>query len=209
MITTEKASKMLLEDIEDAIEDVSNDIVDIIEKEYQAFPKWLGNAEISREIRKEAKTTLHMIFLAKGQRALIAEYGKGSKMETTTKGNPSINEYLNGEIFNKDRLKFNYATASRVKSNKNSDEKEYYYDLDGGIHVKRARQLYNRETGISLKNKKMTKPNKRFEPIEPKHIVRKAIEQNLNKIKDKIIEKVIANQAIRMLVDGIKFKVTL
>ena len=203
MISPEEANIRIISDIKDAINEVSKKIAEIIMRKYDnEIPKYLGDRPVLNYNVVESKTNeiISILFLSEGQKALIAEYGKGSEMEKTTEGNPSISEYLNGEVFNRDRLKFNYETVSRVKTT-NADE--YYLDLDNKLHKKRAKHLYSRETGKDLSGKVINENvNKRYKPFSPKHIIRETIFEHLNDIKKSIVASVATKTALRDLFDG-------
>lgn len=206
MISAISAQKIVLK----AIKKVLAEEADIITS--QVYMDWaqygnlkLGNAEIEKQkvIHDEAKRLLNLVFYAKGQRALIAEYGKGSKLDRT---NPVLQEYLNGTVFNRDRLKFNLATASRVKDGNG----EFYYDLDGKPHRKGTTKLRNRETGLDEHGNVVdSSVNPAYKPIEPRHIVAQAIRQRLNIICMKIITAIVASNFATFMINGLRLKVTL
>lgn len=205
MISTKKAYERIISDIERVLEAEASRIASNVVSEWSsAFTKIKGNAEITYDIEQVALTQLRLVFLAKGQKALIAEYGKGSLMD---KDNPALDEYLAGNVFNKDRLLFNLATASRVKK---GDSDLFYYDLDGNKHRASAKKLRNRETGKDLQGNIVDrKPNPLYKPIAPNHTVSKAIQQRLNIITQNILTEVIRSQVIRDMFDRIEIKLKL
>lgn len=206
MISAISAQKIVLKAIQKVLVEEADIIASQVEIDWQQYGRAkMGNAEMQNKkvTYDEAKRMLNLVFFAKGQRALIAEYGKGSKLDRT---NPALAEYLNGEIFNRDRLKFNLATASRVKD----DKGEYYYDLDGKKHRKGTKILRNRETGLDLNGNVIDKkPNPLYQPIEPKHIIGQAIKERLNIICIKIIQAIIASNFAVYMINGLRLKVKL
>lgn len=206
MISARSAQKVVINAIKKVLREESEIIASQVYLDWEQYGRAkLGNAELQSKkvIYDEAKRMLNLIFFAKGQRALIAEYGKGSKLDRT---NPALAEYLNGEVFNRDRLKFNLATASRVKDGKG----DIYYDLDGKPHRKGTTKLRNRETGLDINGNVVDKkPNPLYQPIEPKHIVAQAIKERLDIITIKIISAVVASGFVTSMINGLRFKVTL
>lgn len=206
MISAISAQKIVVKAIRKVLLEESEIIASQIYMDWEQYGKQkMGNAEIQSKkvIYDDAKRMLMLTFFAKGQRALIAEYGKGSKLDRT---NPALAEYLNGEIFNRDRLKFNLATASRVKDGKG----DVYYDLDGRPHRKGTTILRNRETGLDVNGNVVdAKPNPLYQPIEPKHIVAQAIKERLNIICMKIITEVVASNFVTLMINGLRLKVKL
>ena len=186
MISAISAQKIVLKAIRKVLAEEADIITSQVYMDWAQYGNWkLGNAEIEKQkvIHDEAKRLLNLVFYAKGQRALIAEYGKGSKLDRT---NPALQEYLNGTVFNRDRLKFKLATASRVKDGNG----EFYYDLDGKPHRKGTTKLRNRETGLD------------------EHVAQ-AIRQRLNIICMKIITAVVASNFATFMINGLRLKVTL
>lgn len=206
MISAISAQKIILKAIRKVLAEEADIITSQVYMDWEQYGRdKIGNAEIEdkKVIYDDTKRMLNLVFFAKGQRALIAEYGKGSEFDRT---NPALAEYLNGTIFNRDRLKFNLATASRVKDGNG----EIYYDLDGKPHRKGATILRNRETGLDEHGNVVdSKPNKLYQPIKPEHIVAQAIKQRLNIICMKIISAVIASHFATSMINGLRFKVTL
>lgn len=203
MISSTQAGEILLKDIKDAINQEAEKIATQIENDYNQLPSHLGKADISWELLYDtAKEELGLIFLAKGQRALIAEYGKGSAM-AGSKENPSLQEYLQSDLFNTERLKHGMATLSRPKSVGSSS----YLDLDFKEHKKTANKLINRETGQVIGEDKTVPINKRFLPIKPRFVVRTAIIQRLQIITNHIITSVVASDFIRKMIDGYTIEV--
>ena len=107
--------------------------------------------------------------------------------------------YINGGIFNKERLQHNMAILARYQD-------DSYYDLD--------KNLWNRPKPDGfmnlekLKNKNGT-PNKKYQPVKPKYIIWKAIEQRLDRILNEIAIAVATESKIEKMFDGLEFTVKL
>lgn len=103
----------------------------MVEQQYTALPSDLGNSSVYEAEVRTAKDCVARSLCAIGQKAWIAEYGKGSLMETRTSENPFLEDYVSGRIrdadgqplFNKDRLSHAFAIVGRKHG--------YYYDIDG------------------------------------------------------------------------------
>lgn len=103
----------------------------MIEQQYAALPDSMGDSSVYEAEARTAKDCVARSLCAIGQRAWIAEYGKGSLMETRASENPFLEDYVSGRIrdadgnplFNKDRLAHAFAIVGR--------EHGYYYDIDG------------------------------------------------------------------------------
>lgn len=200
MITSDRAKSLLISTIESALKEEAKKVVSQVRLDYEQVDKTLGNASVSSDILFDtAYNTLTAFFFAQGQRALIAEYGKGSLMD---RENPALSEYLKSNLFNADRIANNLATMSRVLRD---GESRFYYDLDGKAHRKRMKTLINRE----LPNSRTNKINKRFQPVKPQHIIRQAIKERLNIIVANVASAVALNIAMAEMIDGLQIRVKL
>ena len=99
---------------------------------------------------------------------------------------------LSWDIFNKERLKYNFAILTRPKD-------DSYKDLDGNVIV-RKKPKYQ----VNLEQK-----NPKYAAIEPRYIVEKAIEQKLDSIVDDIQIQVATAIRIDKLINGLKFGIKL
>jgi len=86
------------------------------------------DGEASIEVRDLSITqdTVARALCAYGQKAWIAEFGKGSLMDKSTAENPFLNDYLTDPYFNRDRLGHGLAVVGRPHG--------YYPDIDGNPH---------------------------------------------------------------------------
>lgn len=190
MISQYAFNRHLIVKIKEAIHIEAKNIVMLVQSDY-AQVNVKGKAEAWYKYQQIAKDMLMLTVFGKGQKALIGEYGKGSKLD---RDNPALEDYIDSSIFNAERLKHNFATLTRPKT---SDKDEYYYDLDGVKYKKRAKKIKNLEHSN----------NPRFAPIEPKHIIAKAIEQRLDKLAITIQEIIVTEVAFNKLIDGLKIKI--
>ncbi len=103
----------------------------MVEQQYTALPSHMGQSLVYEAEVRTAQDCVARSLCAIGQKAWIAEYGRGSLMETKTSENPFLEDYVSGRIrdvdgqplFNKDRLAHAFAIVGR--------EHGYYYDIDG------------------------------------------------------------------------------
>lgn len=174
-----------------AIENEAKKLVQKIEFEYQGLndPVHLGNAEARSELTKLAKDLLLLTLFGKGQKALIAEFGRGSLMD---RNNPALKDYINGDIFNRDRLQHNMAILTRPKQGS-------YMDLDGNV-IERLAPKYL----VNLEDK-----NPKYAPVSPKYVLVSTLIQNLDKVIDNIAIAVATQSSLDKLFDGMKMKVVL
>jgi hypothetical protein len=164
--------------IEKTAWNVKNKLEDIIRREYTGFSLSLGQATIDSVIVKEVSLQVSIVLKASGQKALIAEYGKGSLMD---KDNPGLANYLSGYEFNTLRLKYGLATLARLKG-------DYYLDLDGNVHEGKSNNPY---WNVEIPSKRHG-VNPMYQPLEPKHIVRETVRQNINWILTEFMSNVVS-----------------
>lgn len=149
-----------------------------------------GSAEARYELSVYAKNFIVMSLFGKGQKALIYEYGSGSKMDRT---NPALKEYIDGDIFNRERLKHNMAIITRVND-------DMYKDLDNRLIVRpRPKKEINLEK---------VKPEK-YAPQRARYVLHSIIEQRLDRIMSAITLSVAKRVAFKKLFDKRKIKVVL
>ena len=137
-----------------------------------------GNASIRDMELTVAQDVVARAICATGQKAWIAEYGKGSLMET--KDNPFLSDYVNSSLFNKDRLGHALATVGR--------DYGYYEDLDGKRHFSHG--------GLKGKVIETFYGQPLFFPIRAKHVIKetvKSLEPELYKEIQEAIANVITN----------------
>lgn len=199
MITAQQAYDSIIADIQVKVEEWSKRVANDVMQDYSTqFPNVLGEYNITYRVSYTiAKRTLTSLFLAKGQKALIAEYGRGSEMASDDE-NPNLAEYLSSKVFNKDRMKFsNNPITTRLRHG----QEEYYYDLDNKPIPYKSKAL------VKLEGK--GKHSELYKPIKAPFTVRTIIKENLHNIIADIITAVVRNQAIRNMIDGLEIKIKL
>lgn len=190
MNNTDFIESSILRAILEAIEEEAKVCVSYIETEYSILSHTLGNAEARYEVYSTFKNTIVMSLFGKGQKALIGEFGSGSLMDRT---NPALKEYMDGDIFNKERLKYNMAIITRINDT-------HYWDLDGRVII---RPKPKNEVNLEKKNPK------RYAPVKPRHIILSTLHQRMYSILESVALAVAKQVAFKKLFDGRKLKVTL
>lgn len=190
MKNTDLIKRNMLNAILKAVNKEAEALVRIAENDYGQLRSDLGNAETGTNIVQLANDLILLTLFGKGQRALIGEYGSGSEMDLD---NPAMKDYVNGDIFNKERLKHNMAIITRVND-------PFYKDLDENVIVRRQPK-----NEVNLEEK----GSNRYDPVKPKYILLKAIEQRLDSIVAAVAEAIATESAIEKLFDGLKFRVKL
>lgn len=191
MNNTAQIQNNILQAILRVCDNEAGKIVADIQTDYSGINNIHGKADVTSELKQYAKDQIIMSIISAGQKAVIAEYGKGSKMD---RNNPALDDYFNEDgTFNRRRLAHGLAIMTRPYD-------EQYKNLDGVV-IKRKppKREYNLEQTDM----------KRYQPIDPKYIVRKAVEQRLNIILENIAEAVAVESKIEKMFDGLVFKVKL
>lgn len=132
-----------------------------------------GNAAISDMELTVSRDTVARAICAYGQKAWIAEYGKGSQMET--KDNPFLSDYVTSRGFNRDRLGHALSVVGRPYG--------YYEDLDGNRHFSHG--------GLSGKVIETFYGQPLFFPIRAKHVIKETVRSILPEMENEIQEAVI------------------
>ena len=99
---------------------------DEVRSQWSALDNIDGEASINEQDLEISQDTVARALCAYGQKAWIAEYGKGSEMDKSTSENPFLEDYLNDPYFNRDRLAHEFAVVGRPHG--------YYPDIDGNPH---------------------------------------------------------------------------
>lgn len=189
MLNPERLYRAITNAVHNAIKQEAKKIVNIInQKYYSEYRSSLGNARAIYETEEIIFNVLELAIEGRGQRALIAEYGKGSLMDLD---NPSLNDYLKDEIFNRDRLESGFAVMSRPKD-------ASYKDLDN--------KIYNRRPPANAINLEKT-GSKKYQPVEPKHLILETLLENIDNVIDTILDEIATEVALEQLIDGMEFKV--
>lgn len=85
-----------------------------------------GEASIEERDIQATQDTVARAICAYGQKAWVAEFGRGSLMDKSTAENPFLQDYLSDPYFNRDRLGHGLAIVGRPHG--------YYPDIDGNPH---------------------------------------------------------------------------
>ena len=181
MITYDEAKNYAVGIVQDVLIDQAKIILQDVQREYAGLSSSLGSASISIDdvlINWTASQIAFNLF-ARGQGALIAEYGKGSLMD---KDNPAYGDYHSSDNWNSWRV--DDAIYTRPKG-------QVYYDLDGKAYVGRSSKPINVEGKGNMV------------ALEPRHIVKKEIEQRMPSIIEAIQRELIGHLPYAWLIDGL------
>lgn len=130
---------------------------DEVRQQWGALDTIDGEAKITDKELEISQDTVARAICAYGQKAWIAEFGKGSLMDKTTEENPFLQDYLrNNPDFNWDRYAHGLAVVGRPYG--------YYSDLDGETHFS-----HGTLKGIPIET---WYGQRLFTPIRGKHIIR-------------------------------------
>ena len=153
----------ILGEISRIVEDLCRSACSQIEQEYSSLPDDYGEGSVRMAEKAVAKDCIARSICAMGQKAWIAEYGRGSKMVTSLQENPFLADYITGRIkdedgnplFNPARLQQSLSIIGRPYG--------YYYDLDG--------KRYHSTGGLAGK---VIEDNSsgNYEAISPRFIIR-------------------------------------
>lgn len=149
----------LYREIKTVLDMYSESIVQQVQTEWARIgnqPNLQGNAEVKKRVKKIAQGVILMEITGSGQKALLMEFGKGSKMDMVT--NPNLADYMAWSGFNKARFAQEMVTLSRKPGSSVTD-------LDGNTYTSQARN-----EGINLENK-----NPKFKPEEAHHVIRNIV----------------------------------
>ena len=114
-----------------------------------------GEASIADRDLEISQDTVARALCAYGQKAWIAEFGKGSEIDKSTSENPFLQDYLSDPFFNRDRLGHGLAVVGRPHG--------YYPDLDGNPHFS-----HGTLQGVPIET---WYGQRLFAPIRGKHII--------------------------------------
>lgn len=181
----------IIQAILDVCDKEADTLVRQIQQDYVSINNVKGKADVTKQLKQYAKDQIVMSIISAGQKAVIAEYGKGSLMD---RDNPALEDYFNEKgVFNQRRLAYDMAIITRPYD-------KSYKDLDGNTFTRKppTREYNLEETG-----------DKRYQPVSPKYIVKKALEQRINLILDRIAEAIAVESKIEKMFDDLEFTVKL
>lgn len=148
---------------------------DNVSTEWQKMNTIDGEAHISStQKHQQTNDVVSYIVEAWGQKAWIAEYGKGSLMDKSSE-NPYLSDYLASSNFNKNRLADGLAIMGRPKG--------VYKDLDGNVYTSSgSAEWVNLEDWWSSRHINLRGRNNRlkidgyfYTPSPAYHVLKKAL----------------------------------
>lgn len=143
-----------------------------IEQEWSAISNIDGEADITDEELTVASDIVARSLCAWGQKAWIAEFGKGSLMDKSSSENPFLDDYENSEQFNKARLGHALSVVGRPAGK--------YTDLDGKEY-KSGGNLYGK-----VIEDVSTSRGYPYAPIRGKHIIKQVIDTDISMLQDEM-----------------------
>ena len=151
----------------------------------QVMQKWAsinddsihGNSEIIASSAKTANAVVTQSFLASGQKAWIAEFGKGSLMDSEGE-NPFLADYKGDKDIWNDLRPSDNSVVGRPKGE--------YHDLDNKVYHSSGRLAgVNLEQWINART-----GNSAVMPVRGKHIIRETLRQLLPDMQEEIQEAI-------------------
>ncbi len=146
---------------------------DEVKTQWGAIDTIDGNAAIIERDLEITQDTVARAICAYGQKAWIAEFGKGSLMDSEQE-NPFLADYIQSPLFNKARLNGSvriFGADVEMPGRKMAvvgRPKGVYYDLDGTPH-----ESHGNLEGIPLER---WKGQPLFTPIRGRHIIRNILQ---------------------------------
>lgn len=157
-----------------------------VEKRWASVRSVQGKAYAKEPVfLNEVKDQIVMQLSYGGQKAWVAEYGRGSLMNTS-KRNKWASRYKSAKVFNRARLKPLNAKAKKF-SLVSRRPNESYRDLDGVVHTatdKFPRRGFNLEYWATKYQKKPYR--KYFLPMNPLYIIENEVKMALPEIRVEI-----------------------
>lgn len=139
-----------------------------VKSQWSALDNIDGEATIDEQDLEISQDTVARALCAYGQKAWIAEFGKGSEMDKSTAENPFLQDYLTDPYFNKERLGHGLAVVGRPHG--------FYPDIDGNPHFS-----HGSLNGIPLET---WYGQRLFTPIRGRHIITKVLDPEGMFMKD-------------------------
>lgn len=167
--------KNLKDGVRRVISKYINAAKDNVSTEWQKMNTIDGEAHISSTQKpQQTNDVVSYIVEAWGQKAWIAEYGKGSLMDKSSE-NPYLSDYLASSNFNKNRLADGLAIMGRPKG--------VYKDLDGNVYTSSgSAEWVNLEDWWSSRHINLRGRNNRlkidgyfYTPSPAYHVLKKAL----------------------------------
>ena len=168
-------SKHLLDRLRKILRKYCKVACDEVRQQWGALDTIDGDATITERELEITQDTVARALCAYGQKAWIAEFGKGSLMDDSST-NPFLDDYINSPIFNKARLSGSvkiFGSDVEVSGRKMAvvgRPRGVYYDIDGNPHTSHG----NLEE-IPIER---WKGQPLFTPIRGKHIISNILEKS-------------------------------
>lgn len=147
---------------------------DQIKQQWTAVNNIDGEARVRQEDLPIAQDAIARAIVATGQKAWIAEYGKGSLMNDVSE-NPFLQDYINSPLFNRLRKTAFGATLSVV----GREEGEYPL-IDGGTGYSHGL--------LAGKELETWKGQPLYPPISGKHIIKHTLDDLIPQMEEEIQE---------------------
>lgn len=201
--TSDKLNALIHIAVKREVEHWTELIVRFAQHDYKEFDlEHKGNVGktpiISSEMIQETKECITSLIYTTGMMALIAEYGKGSKMD---KENPNLSDYMSSDYYNKVRNNYKNAVMSRP-------EQTYYYDLDDVRHeIRYSKNVINLESPRKKKNGELGESF--TDPIPPRFLLRSLVDSLANAILNDVADSIIDIVPFEMLFQDMEIKITL
>lgn len=143
-----------------------------IEQEWSTISNIDGESGITDKELTIASDIVARSLCAWGQKAWIAEFGKGSLMDKSSSENPFLDDYINSSQFNKTRLGHALSVVGRPAGK--------YTDLDGKEY-KSSGNLYGK-----VIEDVSTSKGYPYAPIRGKHIIKQVINTDISMLQNEI-----------------------
>ena len=171
--------------IKDVLIEMGKRINQRVVKRWMALNNIQGNAYANEPtFEQEIQDAITMTLSYGGQKAWVAEFGRGSLMADEP-DNPFIKRYKNSVLFNKARLS-PLNSRTKVMSIVSREPKSTYKDLDGNTHT--ATEKFPK-AGFNLEHWAETgkAPHRKyFKPSPPLYIIATEIKLALREIKTEL-----------------------
>lgn len=155
-----------------------------IKQQWESTSKIDGESHITDEELTIASDTVARSICAWGQKAWIAEFGKGSLMDKSSSENPFLEDYENSEQFNRARLGHALAVVGRPAGE--------YTDLDGKKY-KSSGNLYGK-----VIEDVSTSKGYPYAPIRGQHVIQQVIDEDIEMLRNEL-QDTIADLCLQLM----------
>lgn len=164
--------KLLLRKMRSLVKSYCSAAKSQIKQQWESTSKIDGEAHITDEELEISADIVARSLCAWGQKAWIAEFGKGSLMDKSTSENPFLDDYENSAQFNKARLGHALSVVGRPAGK--------YTDLDGKEY-KSSGNLYGK-----VIEDVSTSKGYPYAPIRGKHVIKQVIDEDISMLQDEM-----------------------